>query len=119
MLSDPQTITISGTATDLNKVSTQGQQSIYQSADGKQTLVVSHQRSGNRNRHLFGYTEKVIAADPVSGTNREQSCSVNFIVDEPFGADWAFSDSHISAVIEAMKSLFTTTTQTKFLSGQS
>lgn len=117
--SDPQTITINSVPFDLNLVSVEGQKKTYQSADAKMILVISHQKSGDRSRHLFGFTQKVLAADPLTGTNKEKSMTVNFTVDEPFGADWAFNDVYIGQVIEGLKTLFSSASQTKFLAGQS
>jgi hypothetical protein len=66
MLTDPQSVTISGTAHSLPRVSSDGSGSRYQNADGTVTVSVSHAKGrGNRNRRVIRIDHKKVAPDPL------------------------------------------------------
>jgi len=82
-LSDPQSVTISGTAVSLPRVSSGNDQSTYRSGDGavKETFSTTY---GRRTRHLFRLDHSKIAPDPFVATNNvplNMACYV--VVDVP------------------------------------
>jgi hypothetical protein len=84
MFSDPQILTVGGTATHtLPRTGTGASSAVYTKEDGLYQLTVSH-ANGKRSRRLVKLTITKVAADPfASGVNREYSMSCNFTIDEP------------------------------------
>lgn len=115
MLSSPQSITISGVATDLNRVITRETSSVYTDVTGALTLDISHQNTGARKRHLMKITKKVIAADPITAVNAEYSGSVHIVIDEPVVG---FTDADLEAICAGLKTWASTATVTAVLSGR-
>lgn len=82
-LSDPQTITIGGVTSSLPRVSTQGNKSLYTSADGLITLSLAHAGS-NRIRRVVRVDHAKITADPfIPAQNRRVSMSNYIVFDVP------------------------------------
>lgn len=115
MLNSPQAVTISGTAHDLNRIVSRETSSVYQNALGTVTLDVSHQTTKTRKRHLMKISQTVIAADPLTAVNREQTASVHIVVDEPIVG---FSDAELDAVCTALKTWATSAQCLAILSGR-
>lgn len=83
MFTDPQSVTISGTAHTLARVSSDGSQSKYQNADGSVTEVISH-GNGRRFRRTFRINHSKVAPDPLfPAQNAPYSMSAMLIVDVP------------------------------------
>lgn len=99
MLNTPQSITYNAVATDLHRISDDGLASVYKSADGTQTLTVSHQSTKSRTRRLVKYERMVIAADPLTAQNVYQSASVHLVIDEPL---FGFSDVDLDYQVDAL-----------------
>jgi len=105
MLTDPQTITIDGTAISMPLVSSQGTTSLYRSADGLHRLKVSYTESKNNTRYLLRYEEDAVAADPISSLNQKVTAAVYLVIDQPtFGID----DARLVKVITGMKTWLNT-----------
>lgn len=82
-LTDPQSVTIAGTAIPLARTSVQGSSSTYMSNDGNVRLKVSH-LNGKRNRHLIRLEHAKIAPDPlVSAQNIKYEMFAHIVVDTP------------------------------------
>lgn len=83
MLTDPQSVTLSGTATSLPRVSVMPTSAKYAAPDATLRLDVTH-TYGRRNRHGVRVTSDKIAADPLIATsNRRLSASAWFTIDVP------------------------------------
>lgn len=83
MFADPQTVTISGSAKTLARVSTGDGIGRYANDDGSVTEVVSHQ-IGKRFRRAFRIGHSKYAADPLfPAQNTPYSMSVTLVVDAP------------------------------------
>lgn len=83
MLNDPQTITISGTANTLPRVSTTPTGAVYANPDSTVTFDVTHNR-GRRNKHMVRIRTDKVAADPLlANVNRRLSMSGWFALDVP------------------------------------
>lgn len=115
MLSSPQSITISGVATDLNRVVTRETSSVYSSTDGALTLEVSHQTTSKRKRHLMKVTKNIIAADPLTTVNTEYSGSVHIVIDEPIVG---FTDAELDAIATGFKTWASSANCLAVLSGR-
>ncbi len=84
MLSDPQSITIGGTAHSLPRVSTSSNESTYMKDDGTVKLTIKHQYGAKRNRRLISVYQKKISSDPlVTANNAEYWVKANLVLDEP------------------------------------
>lgn len=81
---DPQSITISGTATSLPRVSSGVNAGSFASGDGTLKKSVAHSYGRSRTRRTIRVDLKKIAADPLlSGVNNQYSTSVYLVVDLP------------------------------------
>lgn len=96
---DPQSVTISGTATSLPRVTTGEAQSSYRKDDGTVTLRVSHS-DGNRRQDSFSLRQTKIAADPfVAGLSKEEFVQVNISFNRPKSG---FTVAEIKALADAL-----------------
>lgn len=77
--SDPQSVTISAVTTPLPRISTSGDETLYQSADGLIQLAASHD-IGKRNRHLIKLSHSKITADPFLPTENVRVSMSNYMV---------------------------------------
>lgn len=79
---DPQSITISGTATSLPRTSSGVNSGVFASADSTQILRISS-AYGKRNRRVARFEHSKIAPDPLTSVNQKFSMTVYMVVDEP------------------------------------
>lgn len=116
MLADPQTITVNSVAKTLNRISTEGTKSIYQTDDGAYKFTVSHQEAKNgRIRRMVRIDNTVVAADPLTAENDYQSLGVYLVVDEP---KFGFTDTDIGYVAAAAVAWLTPTNVAKVCASQ-
>lgn len=116
---DPQTITISGTTSPLPKVSTEGDETIYQSADGLIQMLASHD-AGKRLRHLLRVNHSKLTADPfIPSENVKVSMSCYIVFDVP---PVGYTAAEQLAVYTGFKNQFSAASDTvisKLLAGES
>lgn len=97
-LTDPQSITISGSAVSLPRVTTGENSAGYRSADGFVDMQTKH-TYGRRNRHQTRLHHSKTAADPLSpALNRPFDMSVNITFDVP---DTGYTAAEQKAVVDA------------------
>jgi hypothetical protein len=83
MLTDPQSITISGSANSLPRISSGVNSGKFQKDDTTVALDVSHSY-GKRTRRLVKLTHTKIAPDPlISAVNIRHSMSIGIVFDTP------------------------------------
>lgn len=116
---DPQTVTISGTTSPLPRVSIEGDEVTYQSADGLIQMVASHD-SGRRIRHLLRLNHSKMTADPfIPSENVKVSMSNYIVFDVPVVG---YTPTEQLAVYTGFKNQFTAATDAlivKLLAGES
>jgi len=115
---DPQSVTISGTAIPLPRVTTGAGTSTYQSADGLVALTASS-TYGKRNRRVLRLDHAKIAADMFSAENAKFTMSNYIVFDVP---PYGYSAAEALAVYAGFKGAFTATSDlliTKLLGGES
>jgi hypothetical protein len=116
---DPQSITISGTAISLPRVSSGQGQSQYLSSDGLVNLTASH-AYGRRTRRVVRLDHSKITADPfIPAQNTKVSMSHYWVFDLPPAG---YSNTEALAVYQGFKALCTGTSDaliTKLLGGES
>jgi hypothetical protein len=115
---DPQSVTISGTAISLPRVSTGENKSSYKSSDGLVQLSASSSY-GNRNRRVLRLDHSKIVANPYSSLNELQSMSNYIVFDAPVVG---YTNADILAVYAGFKTAFTASTDlliSKLLGGES
>jgi hypothetical protein len=119
MLTDPQSITISGTAISLPRTSVGAGEAEYTSADGLVQLVLSH-NYGKRNRHVLRLNHSKITTDPfIPADNVEVSASMYTVFDVPPAG---YSVADLIAVYAGWKALYTASSDaviTRLLGGES
>lgn len=106
MLSDPLTVYVNGANVSCPAISRNENQSVYQSADGKQRLTISHQYKAERHRFTARLDSNKVAADPLtSANNLVYTHSVYFVVDRPaVGYSVAESNSALDGLIALLQS---------------
>jgi hypothetical protein len=116
---DPQSITISGTAKSLPRVSTGDGKSDYQSDDGLIHLNASN-AYGRRTRRVLRVDHSKITADPfIPAQNTKVSMSNYIVFDVPVVG---YTNAEILAVYAGFKAAFTASSDlliTKLLGGES
>lgn len=116
---DPQSITISGTAISLPRVDTGLGKSRYQSADGLVSLSASNVY-GRRNRHTLRIDHSKVTADPFIPAQQTKVSMSNYIVfDMPVAG---YTNADALAIYQGFKTLFTAGSDgliTKILGGES
>jgi hypothetical protein len=116
---DPQTITISAATSSLPKVSTTGDETVYQSSDGLIQMLASHDQ-GKRNRHLLRVNHSKLTADPfIPSENVKVSMSCYIVFDVP---PVGYTAAEQLAVYTGFKTQFSATSDTlitKLLAGES
>lgn len=117
MFSDPQSVTVSGSAKTLNRTSSTDNGSKYATAARDYLLGITHQY-GRRTRHTVRLQSDSLVANPlVSGQNVNQSMSVYLTVDVPPGYDTATA----KAVVDGFLANLTASTGaniTKLIGGE-
>lgn len=89
MYTDPQSVTISGSAKTLNRTGSTEFGGKFASSDRAYQMTVAHQY-GRRVRHQIKLQADSLVASPlVSGQNVNQSMSVYLVIDVPNGYDTA------------------------------
>jgi hypothetical protein len=82
MFSDPQSVTISGSAISLPRTSSGVNAGTYSSADSAVKMTVSSQY-GKRNRRTVRLEHSKIAADPLTSANTKYSMTTYVVFDTP------------------------------------
>lgn len=83
MFSEPQSVTVSGAAKSLPRVSFGDRKGIFENASTGHTLSVTHV-NGKRNRHTVRLDITKTAADPLlDGVSRQYSMSAYLVLDKP------------------------------------
>jgi hypothetical protein len=82
MYTDPQALTISGTALSLPRTSSGVTSGMFNTPDGTAVLKISH-AIGKRSRRTARIEHSKIAADPLTAANTKYSMSVYVVVDVP------------------------------------
>lgn len=107
---DPQSVTISGTAISMPRVSSGTNAGGFSAADGQTKLSVSHSY-GKRTRRLIRLDNSKIAADPLlAGVNVRASMSAYLVIDLP---STGYSISEEKAVVDAFLAYLTASTGAK------
>jgi hypothetical protein len=96
---DPQSVTVSGTAISLPRVSQGIDSGGFKSSDGNTALTVGH-KNGPRNRRTIRLQSTKVGADPLlSGANNYYSMSTYLVVDTP---KVGFTVAEAKAVVDAL-----------------
>jgi len=95
MFADPQSITINSVAKSLPRINIGDMKAIYRSADDVWEMVISHQSTKGRKRHMVSIQQTVVAADPLTAENTSQKARVYIVFDEP---TFGFSDTDLGYI---------------------
>lgn len=118
MYTDPQTVTIGGSAKSLVRTSSTGDGGKFATSDRTHRMSVSHQY-GRRQRHQIRLEVDTLTANPIlPDQNVNQSMSCYLVADLPIGYDVASA----KAIIDGFLANLTATTGanvTKLLGGES
>lgn len=116
---DPLSITINAVALTLPKVSTQGDDTSYQTSDGLVVVKASHDY-GKRNRHLLRIDHSKLTSDPFKpADNVKVGMSFYSVFDMPTAG---YTATEALQVYQGFKTWFTASSDaviTKLLGGES
>lgn len=113
--SDPQTVTVDSVAQTLNKISVQGESSIYADADSVYQLKLAHTTSKKRKRRLIRLDHTEIAADPLTAENASQNLGIYIVIDEP---EFGFTDAEIDDDVQGLLTWASSANIAKILASQ-
>lgn len=115
MLADPQSVTVNAVAIPLPRTQNGVSVNVYTSADGVTTLTTKQNVTASRFRREIRLSQHKVAADPISGLNKDLGVSVYLVVDEPKSG---YSDAEIGYLIEALKTWLSSANYNKVLGGE-
>lgn len=118
-LSDPQSITISGTANSLARTGSGNDQGVFRKDDDNLRLEIRHSY-GKRNRSNLKLTHRKVAADPlVASQNLMYSMGISITIDRP---PVGYTPADVKAVWDGLLANLAASTganTVKFLGGES
>lgn len=92
MLSDPQSITVSGSAKSMPRTSVGDQTAHYANSDDTFQLDVVHRASGkDRVQHIVTFKQQKVVPDPLTAVNDYDNCSIRISIDRPL-AGWTSTE---------------------------
>jgi len=106
MLTDPQSLTITGTAYSLPRVTTGASSAQYQNSDESVQLLFSHQSTLDRVRSMARVTKRKIVTNPLDSTSDYDTLGVYIVIDRP---NYGFSMTEVEDLVAAFKTWLTTT----------
>jgi len=119
LFTDPQAVTISGSAKSLNRTVSTESGSRFATADRAHQMSVSHSYGKQRTRHEARLKVDTLVANPlVSGQFVNSSMSVYLVVDVPNGYDTATAKANTDGLI-ANLSASSGANITKLIGGES
>lgn len=118
MFSDPQTVTVSGSAKTLNKVSATNDGSKFATSDRARQWFLTHSY-GRRHRHTLRHQFDTLVSNPlVSGAQITQSITIGLYVDLPPGYDTATAKAELDGLLANLTAT-SGANLTKLLGGES
>lgn len=99
MFTDPQSVTINGSAKTLARIKMGSSDATYRTADETIQFRISHQLSKSRVRRMVRLDQTVIAADPLTAQNASQTAGVYLVIDEP---KFGFDDTALDYLVDAL-----------------
>lgn len=101
MFTDPTSITISGTAVPLPRISVGNMTATYRSADGALELNIAHS-ANKRERSVVRTTFNKIGSDPLnSSISRAYTAQAYLVIDTPLNGA-GFTDAELEANIKGL-----------------
>jgi len=118
MFSDPQSITVSGAAKTLPRVSSGDFTGQFRAPDGAFILSVKH-TSGKRERSVVRTDQRKIGANPLDpAKNLPYTASVYMVLDAPAGFS-GFTSTELEDLVKAQVAYLTAANVTKFVGKES
>lgn len=118
MFADPQSITISGSAKSLPRVSSGEFTGQFRASDGAQNLTVKHTQS-KRDRSVLRLDAKKLGANPLDPTkNLPYTASVYVVLDAPASGQ-GFTSVELEDHVKALAAYLTAANVTKFVGKES
>lgn len=105
-LTDPQTVTIDGTAFSLPRLAGDASRQPYVSADGLTKLVIL-QSNGKRKRSAIRIEKTKSVTDPITGLSSYQDAAVYVMFDRPLVG---FSNDELAKVFVGLSTAMTAST---------
>ncbi len=118
MFSDPQSVTISGTAKTLPRVSSGDYAGTFRTSDGAYTLNVKH-TSGGRERSVVRLDTRKIGANPLDPTrNLPYTASAYVVLNAPAQSN-GFTSTELEDLLKGLVAYLSAANITKFVGKES
>lgn len=118
MFSDPQSVTISGAAKSLPRVSSGEYSGQFRASDGAYTLSVKH-TGGKRERSVVRLDTRKIGANPLDPTrNLPYTASVYLVLDAPAQSS-GFTSTELEDLTKGLVAYLSAANVTKFVGKES
>lgn len=117
MYTDPQTLTVNAVAKAAARVSAPNPTTtgVFATADGDFKFAIKQDVTAARFRREARFTQRKIAVDPISATNKEVSTSIIFAIDEP---KWGFNDTELGYLTSALIAWLSAGNLAKLMGGE-
>lgn len=113
--SDPQSLTISGTAYAHARINGTGNDGTFRDAANSRDFVIRQSASKTRFRREIRFNVAKDYANPLTGRTEQISCSVGLFIDEPKSG---FTDAELLALKSGLVTWLTDANVTKVLGGE-
>lgn len=113
---DPQSITVNAVPKSLVKIKSDGEKTLYRTADEEFSFTISHQQTKTRTRRMVRVDQRIVAADPLSSVNEYKSAGVYLVIDEP---EYGFTDAQLDYIVQALKTWLSSGNVAKVCAGES
>ncbi len=118
MFSDPQSVTISGSAKSLPRVSSGDFTGAFRTSDGAYVLTVKHSQ-GRKDRSVIRLDSKKIGANPLDPTkNLPYTSSIYAVLEAPAGGQ-GFTSVELEDLVKGLTAYLTAANVTKFVGKES
>ncbi|DAD50040.1 coat protein [ssRNA phage Gerhypos.1_8] len=116
MFTDPQSITVAGSAKSLPKILDNGLKSTYQMSDLTFKLRIEHTETGQRVQSMVRLDQRAIVADPLTSANTYANLGVWIVFNRPLSG---FTTTQINDLVQALCSYMTSTVVGKLVGEES
>lgn len=118
MFSDPQSVTVSGVAKTLPRVSAGEYTGLFRASDGAYNLSVKH-TAGKKDRSVISLESRKIGANPLDPTRNLPFSARAYVVLEAPGGNVGFTSTELEDITKALAAYLTAANVTKFVGKES
>ena len=119
MFSDPQSITVSGAAKSLPRISTGDMSGRFRSADGSYALSIEHKSQKGRDRSVVRINTRKIGANPLDPSKNVPYTAAGYLVLNSPSETAGFTNTELEDLVKALTAYLSAANVTKFVGKES